>query len=180
MDRFSIIREGGHGPDSMLSVPHLIIIFLVALIVLGPEKLPQVARTLTKAMGEFREATGGLRETFEEEMRNLEREMTEAGQSPRPAPPAKPALSEASNPLGEAGSETVDSAEAPENDHLSLPADYDELKPTAEDPFPAESEPSPPPATEEADARPPEPEENSRVTTSEPGKTSDGHSSTST
>ena len=34
----------------MLSIPHLIVIFVIALIVLGPEKLPQVARVLGKAM----------------------------------------------------------------------------------------------------------------------------------
>lgn len=58
----------------MLSIPHLIIIFVVALVVFGPEKLPELARTLGKIMGEFRRATGDLRSTFEDHMRDLERE----------------------------------------------------------------------------------------------------------
>jgi sec-independent protein translocase protein TatB len=58
----------------MFSVPHLIIIFLVALVVFGPEKLPELARNLGKLMAEFRRATGDLRSTFDEHMRELERE----------------------------------------------------------------------------------------------------------
>lgn len=58
----------------MFSVPHLIIIFAVALMVFGPEKLPELARTLGKVMGEFRRATGDLRSTFEGHMRELERD----------------------------------------------------------------------------------------------------------
>jgi sec-independent protein translocase protein TatB len=58
----------------MLSIPHLIIIFVVALVVFGPEKLPELARTLGKVMGEFRRATGDLRLTFEDHLRDLERE----------------------------------------------------------------------------------------------------------
>jgi TatA/E family protein of Tat protein translocase len=58
----------------MLSIPHLIVIFVVALVVFGPEKLPDLARNLGKVMGEFRRATGDLRSTFEGHLRDLERE----------------------------------------------------------------------------------------------------------
>ena len=58
----------------MLSIPHLVIIFLVALIVLGPEKLPQVARTLGKAMADFRRITTDFRVQVEDEMREMERQ----------------------------------------------------------------------------------------------------------
>jgi sec-independent protein translocase protein TatA len=71
----------------MLSISHLIIIFLVALIVFGPEKLPELARTLSKAMLEFNKATGGLKQTLQDEMRQLEREIEEQRTRP-PAPPA--------------------------------------------------------------------------------------------
>jgi sec-independent protein translocase protein TatB len=60
--------------QKMLSIPHLIIIFVVALVVFGPEKLPELARNLGKVMAEFRRATGDLRSTFEGHMRDLERE----------------------------------------------------------------------------------------------------------
>lgn len=58
----------------MFSIPHLIIVFVVALVVFGPEKLPELARNLGKLMGEFRRATGDLRSTFEGHLRDLERE----------------------------------------------------------------------------------------------------------
>ena len=58
----------------MFSIPHLIIVFVVALVVFGPEKLPELARNFGKLMGEFRRATGDLRSTFEGHLRDLERE----------------------------------------------------------------------------------------------------------
>ena len=58
----------------MLSVPHLIVIFIVALVVFGPEKIPELARNLGKIMAEFRRVTGDLRSTFEGHLRDLERE----------------------------------------------------------------------------------------------------------
>jgi len=58
----------------MLSIPHLIIIFVVALVVFGPEKLPELARNLGKVMAEFRRHTSDLRSTFEGHLRDLERE----------------------------------------------------------------------------------------------------------
>jgi TatA/E family protein of Tat protein translocase len=58
----------------MLSIPHLIVIFVVALVVFGPEKLPELARSLGKVMAEFRRHTNDLRSTFEGHLRELERE----------------------------------------------------------------------------------------------------------
>ena len=77
----------------MLSMPHLVIIFLVALLVFGPEKLPELARTFGKAMAEFRRATGDLRAGFEEHMRELEREtrISEAAKQQANPPPKQPA-----------------------------------------------------------------------------------------
>ena len=63
--------------NRMLSIPHLIIIFVVALVVFGPEKLPELARNLGKVMADFKRATGDFRSTFEDHMRDLERETTE-------------------------------------------------------------------------------------------------------
>jgi Tat protein translocase TatB subunit len=52
----------------------MVVIFLVALVVLGPEKLPQVARTLGKVMSDFRRITGDFRSQIEEGMRDIERQ----------------------------------------------------------------------------------------------------------
>ena len=57
-----------------MSITQLIVILVIALIVLGPEKLPQVARTVGKALAEFRRITGDFRSTIEGEMREIERE----------------------------------------------------------------------------------------------------------
>ena len=57
-----------------MSVAHIIVIAVVALIVLGPEKLPQVARMAGKALAEFRRITGDFRSTIEGEMREIERQ----------------------------------------------------------------------------------------------------------
>jgi sec-independent protein translocase protein TatB len=61
----------------MFSVPHLIIIFVVVLVVFGPEKLPELARNLGKIMGEFRRATGDLQRNFEDHLRDIERESSQ-------------------------------------------------------------------------------------------------------
>jgi TatA/E family protein of Tat protein translocase len=87
----------------MLSVPHLIVIFIVALVVFGPQKLPELARNLGKIMAEFRRATGELRGTFEEHMRDLEREAQameqkkklDALQAQQPSTPALPSIGQA-------------------------------------------------------------------------------------
>lgn len=73
----------------MLSIPHLIVIFIVALVIFGPEKLPDLARNLGKLMAEFRRTTNDLRGTFESHMRDLERETSDRRiETPRPAPSA--------------------------------------------------------------------------------------------
>jgi Tat protein translocase TatB subunit len=57
-----------------MSFSHLIVIAIIALIVLGPEKLPQVARMIGKALAEFRRISGDFRSTIETEVREMERE----------------------------------------------------------------------------------------------------------
>jgi len=58
----------------MLSIPHMIVIFVVVLVVFGPQKLPELARGLGKLMAEFRKASLDFKTAFEEEMRDLERQ----------------------------------------------------------------------------------------------------------
>ena len=57
-----------------LGVPEMIFIFVLALLIFGPKKLPELGRSLGKGMAEFRRASNELRSTFEREMHNLERE----------------------------------------------------------------------------------------------------------
>ena len=48
-----------------IGIPEILIILVIALLVLGPQKLPELAKALGKAMGEFKRATRDLRETMD-------------------------------------------------------------------------------------------------------------------
>lgn len=61
----------------MLSIPHMIVVFIIVLVVFGPQKLPELARSLGKLMAEFRKASSDFKGAFEEEMRDLERQARE-------------------------------------------------------------------------------------------------------
>ncbi len=52
-----------------LGVPELMLIFIIALVLFGPKRLPEIGRTLGKAMGEFKKATDELKNTVEREVR---------------------------------------------------------------------------------------------------------------
>jgi len=51
-----------------------VFIFILALLIFGPKKLPELGKTIGKAMTEFRRASNELKSTFEREMQSLERE----------------------------------------------------------------------------------------------------------
>jgi len=55
-----------------IGFPELLIILAIALIVFGPNKLPELAKAFGKAMREFKKATEEIKESFEAETRNLE------------------------------------------------------------------------------------------------------------
>ena len=55
-----------------IGLPELLIIVAIALIVFGPNKLPELARAFGKAMREFKKATEELKESFEAETKDLE------------------------------------------------------------------------------------------------------------
>jgi Tat protein translocase TatB subunit len=56
-----------------IGMPELIVIMVIALIVLGPSKLPDLARSIGKALAEFRKATQEIKESL-----NIEGELKEA------------------------------------------------------------------------------------------------------
>jgi sec-independent protein translocase protein TatA len=55
-----------------IGMPELLLILAVALIVLGPKKLPELARALGKGMAEFRRATEDLKEEFQQMEHHVE------------------------------------------------------------------------------------------------------------
>ncbi len=56
-----------------IGFPELLIIFVVALIVFGPRKLPELGRSLGKGLAEFKRASNELRNTLDEEIKHEER-----------------------------------------------------------------------------------------------------------
>ena len=52
-----------------IGMPELIIIFIIALIIFGPRKLPELGRSLGKSLAEFKKASNELKSTLEEEIR---------------------------------------------------------------------------------------------------------------
>jgi TatA/E family protein of Tat protein translocase len=114
----------------MLSIPHLIVLFVVALVVFGPEKLPELARNLGKAMSEFRRISNEMRYTFEDHMREIERETGARNAKPNP-PSAQPAentiafrpaaLTDASKPAAEPGLAPLENPESPSAEPANPP-----------------------------------------------------------
>jgi TatA/E family protein of Tat protein translocase len=56
-----------------LGMQEIIIIFILALIIFGPRKLPELGKTLGKGLAEFKKASNELKQTWEEEVQ-LEKE----------------------------------------------------------------------------------------------------------
>lgn len=57
-----------------LGTQEIVFLFLLALLLFGPKKLPEIGRTVGKALTEFRRASNDLKATFDREMRTLEAE----------------------------------------------------------------------------------------------------------
>ena len=52
-----------------LGMQEILVIFILALIVFGPRKLPELGKTLGKGLAEFKRASNELKQTWEEEVR---------------------------------------------------------------------------------------------------------------
>ncbi len=57
-----------------IGVPELIVIFVVALLVFGPKKLPEIGKSLGKGLREFQRARNELVSTIEDEVRNVQQD----------------------------------------------------------------------------------------------------------
>ena len=60
-----------------LGMPELIVIFVIALVVFGPRKLPELGRSLGRGIAEFKKATNELQSTLEQEI-NADEQRTRA------------------------------------------------------------------------------------------------------
>jgi sec-independent protein translocase protein TatB len=88
----------------MLGFGEMAFLFVLALLVFGPKKLPEIARQVGKALNEFKRASNEFRSQIESEISNLERETR-----PQILPPTEP-------PQGAVASGTV--IEAPTAEHV--------------------------------------------------------------
>jgi TatA/E family protein of Tat protein translocase len=82
-----------------VGMPELLIILVIALIIFGPRKLPELGRSLGKSLGEFKRASNELKNTLEEEVRveeqkeqraKMEAEQNSAIEAARPPHDATP------------------------------------------------------------------------------------------
>jgi sec-independent protein translocase protein TatA len=84
-----------------LGLPEIMVIFVIALIVFGPKKLPELGKSIGKAMAEFKKASDEFQESVRQEMKEVEKtadldEVKKLGTidlsaytTPEPAPPAE-------------------------------------------------------------------------------------------
>ena len=57
-----------------LGMGEIIVLFILALLIFGPKKLPELGKTFGKGMAEFKRASNELKTTFQREMDNIEQE----------------------------------------------------------------------------------------------------------
>jgi len=77
-----------------IGMPELLLILAIALIVIGPKRLPDIARALGKGLAEFRRATDDLKEEFHQIESETEDSLAEQppqeDEKPSPTNPASP------------------------------------------------------------------------------------------
>jgi len=61
-----------------VSINEILLILVLALLIFGPKRLPQIGRTIGRALGEFRRATSELKRTVETEMSEIDDVVTAA------------------------------------------------------------------------------------------------------
>jgi sec-independent protein translocase protein TatA len=97
-----------------LGMGEIAVIFIIALLVFGPRKLPELGKSLGKGLREFKKATNELKSTWESQVRDIDREVSSATKDMRDvgrdiensikasSPPPAPVQAESPDPVAEA------------------------------------------------------------------------------
>jgi TatA/E family protein of Tat protein translocase len=125
-----------------IGVQEMMLIFLVALVLFGPKKLPELGKLLGKGLTEYRRAKSELKSTFETHLRELEREANVDAALKNPA-------SSYSSPTSIASTTTYDEYGQYEPSY-SEPAPYPEA--ASSSPASSPSSTASAPATQDAEA----------------------------
>ena len=149
-----------------IGMPELILILAVALIVIGPKKLPDLAKSLGRAFSEFKKATSDFKDAMDfEEMRDLKKSYNDMNAEIKDAIDVKPKIKKALIQ----DSDTAHTADAPEFEPHAVPGDMalerkeaeqtappDEERAEASKDDAAEDEPADEPAADDPASAPPE------------------------
>ena len=104
-----------------IGMPELILIMAIALIVIGPKKLPDLARSLGRALGEFKKATGELKSSLgvDEELGDVKHAFDEMNQDIKDAVNVNP-LQPAKKNNGQTGPDKTDPDKTDGADSVSV------------------------------------------------------------
>ena len=86
-----------------IGMPEMLVILVIALIIFGPRKLPELGKSLGKSLAEFKRASNDLKSTLEEEIRVEETTKRVESTPIPPAPVAPPVAEDHSTPRADHG-----------------------------------------------------------------------------
>lgn len=113
-----------------IGMPEMILILAVALIVIGPKKLPDLARSLGKALGEFKKATSDLKDSMQidKEMKDLKTAFTDIDRDVKKGPTGGDAKTDDVPSVAGASKESTDAGNPTEDEDdpmVSVKAAFD-------------------------------------------------------
>lgn len=109
-----------------MSFSETIFLFFLALIIFGPKKLPEIARTVGKALNEFRRASNEFKAQIEQEIANIEVEKKQTILPPSPPPEGTASRSLNAAPAEASAAPTSSVEAAPSEVSATLAASEDE------------------------------------------------------
>lgn len=122
-----------------MSFSEIIFLSVLALLVFGPRRLPEIARLVGKTMGELRRASNEFRNSLEEEIRNIEyQESVKKAQSSLPPADAEPAQEHSAETF-HSPSTTIEHSVATDPYSMSAPEPAPDPQPETADDVAAEA-----------------------------------------